>query len=62
MKLFAVQHGVRERKDKDLADIVHLSVNNELNPDLDLLPLCEKYANMEVYEQLCQRIKQINNR
>ena len=62
MKLFALQHGVTERKEKDLADIVHLSVSNGLNPEHDLQPLCEKYASMEVYEQLCQRIKQINNR
>jgi hypothetical protein len=61
MKLFAVKNGAQERQDKDIPDIVHLSVLNDLDAETDLRPLCQKYADLEIYSQLCQRITNLKN-
>lgn len=62
MKLFAVHHGVTERRDKDVNDVVQLVVKNDFRQQDDLKTLCEQYASSEVYEELCQRIHSMSNR
>ncbi len=59
MKLFAATHGGPERADKDLPDVAHLVVLNDLDLTEDLLPLCEQYASPDTYQELCRRTKQL---
>ena len=56
MKLFAAASGTRERTEKDVQDITHLCVLNNVEITTDLRRLCEKYANDTIYTELCQII------
>jgi len=59
MKLFAVEHGGAARADKDLPDVAHLAVLNGLDPETDLRPICRRHASPDTYEELCRRIRQL---
>lgn len=52
MKLFALANGNRERKWKDLPDILELSRIHDLRLEEDIKPLCQKFANAETYKML----------
>lgn len=58
MKLFALANGAKQREEKDLPDIVHLSMEHGLSAEGDLKPLCERFANNEVYEAVRRRISE----
>ena len=57
MKLFAIRNGSPLRRDRDMADVVHLALFNRLEPEKDLKPLCNRFA-PEIYEELRQRIRE----
>jgi hypothetical protein len=59
MKLFAAAHGSVGRREKDLADVVYLSLINSLDPEKDLLPPCLKYADDEMYKVILMRIQEL---
>ena len=58
MKLFALKSGSSNRWEKDFPDIVHLAIENELELETDLKPLCERFADVAVYEKLAARIQE----
>ena len=57
MKLFAIQHGSQWRREKDIEDVVQLTVANSLNTAV-LESLCRRYASAEIYSELCRKIAQ----
>jgi len=59
MKLFAVAQGSKVRADKDIPDIVYLCLFNNLNLEKDVKPLCEKFAGLQVYEDICSRVREL---
>lgn len=59
MKVFALASGSPGRRDRDSADIVHLAVENRIDLERDLLPLCERFGTAGLYEQLSARIKEM---
>lgn len=59
LKIHAIHQNPSRRIDKDLPDIVWLSVLNAVDPESVLRPLCEKYADLTLYEQITHRIKSI---
>jgi hypothetical protein len=61
MKLFALKGGHPRRKERDMADIVNLTVENGLTAETDLKPLCERYATVPIYEELAARIREMKN-
>lgn len=61
MKLFALKSGSPRRKERDMADIVQLVVENSLTAEVDLKPLCEKYATDRIYEELSARIREMTD-
>lgn len=56
MKLFALKHGWDRRVHKDLPDIAHLVVANRVDEQEDLQPLCAKYGDDRIYEQVVHEI------
>jgi hypothetical protein len=61
MKLFALKGGHPRRKERDMMDIVNLTVENGLAAEADLKTLCERYANVRIYEELAARIREMKN-
>jgi len=61
MKLFALKSGSPRRRERDMADIVHLTVENHLTADRDLKPLCERFATDRIYEELAARIREMTD-
>ncbi len=61
MKLFALKGGHPRRKERDMADVVQLVVENGLSAEIDLKPLCERFATDRIYEELAARIKEMGN-
>ncbi len=59
MKLFAMKNP--KRKERDGSDIVHLMVENKLDSEMDLKPLCDKFATDAMYERLKHRIEEERN-
>lgn len=57
MKLFALKVGTRGRKERDLLDIAHLVLENDLDVERDLKPLCEEFATKAIYSEICERIE-----
>ena len=61
MKLFALKNGSSARCEKDFPDIVHLAVENELKVEKELKPLCDRFADAEIYTKLARLIKELKN-
>jgi predicted nucleotidyltransferase len=61
MKLFALRSGSQGRWEKDFPDIVHLVVENRMSVGEELKPLCERYANDDIYLKLKSRIMEMLN-
>ncbi len=62
MKLFSLKHGSAERRDRDMSDVVHLCLLNDVAPVATLLPLCQRYADKAVYDELSAKIKRLGGR
>ena len=61
MKLFALKSGSSDRWEKDFPDIVHLVVENEMIVEKSLKPLCDRFANDDIYSKLKSRIMEMLN-
>jgi predicted nucleotidyltransferase len=61
MKLFALDSGSSDRWEKDFPDVVHLVVENDLNIEEDLKPLCDRFASDEIFSKLVSRITEMRN-
>jgi hypothetical protein len=61
MKLFALNSGSPKREMKDFPDIVNLVIENKMDVERDLRPLCERFATPAVYERLRARIRELRN-
>lgn len=59
MKLFAL--GNPKREERDSTDIVHLVVDNKMDLETELKPLCNRFATDEIYRKLVGRIEEINH-
>jgi hypothetical protein len=57
MKLFALHNGASRRREKDLPDIVNLMIENNLD-EQELRPLCMKYANETIYQEIVTHIQE----
>lgn len=60
MKLFALKSGSPRRKERDMADVVYLAVENQMTPE-DLKPLCDRFATDRIYEELSARIREMTD-
>lgn len=60
MKLFAAANGAEKRWHRDLDDVANLCFLNDIDDENTLPALCRKYANTEIYRDLCQRINNLN--
>ncbi len=58
MKLFALKQGAGKREEKDFPDIVNLVIEHGLDLEAELKPLCEKYADQEIYSRLARKIRE----
>ena len=56
MKLFALKSGSAKREEKDFPDIVHLAVEHGLDLEVDLKPLCDRFADQAIYRKLVEKI------
>lgn len=56
MKLFAMKNP--KRKERDGSDIVHLMIENKLDSERDLKPLCDLFATDAMYESLKHRVEE----
>lgn len=61
MKLFALKSGNPRRKERDFSDVVQLMVENRLNTESDLKPLCDRFATEAVYKELTERIREMRD-
>ncbi len=61
MKLFALKSGSPGRWEKDFPDIAHLMVENEMDIEEDLRPLCDRFADDEIFKKLSARIRELCN-
>jgi predicted nucleotidyltransferase len=61
MKLFALKSGSPGRWEKDFPDIVHLVVENGMNVEKELKPLCDRFANDDIYSKLKTRVMEVLN-
>ncbi len=61
MKLFALKSGSPGRWEKDFPDIAHLVDENGLDVEADLRPLCERFADDEIFAKLSVRIQELGN-
>lgn len=61
MKLFALANGGEKRESKDFPDIINLAMENHLDPETDLRPLCTKYGSDAIYQRICSRLKELKD-
>ena len=61
MKLFALKSGSPGRWEKDFPDIVHLVFENGLDVEGVLKPLCDRFADDEIFRKLSDRILELHN-
>ncbi len=61
MKLFALKSGSPGRWEKDFPDIVHMAVENGLDIEADLKPLCDRFADDGILAKLSVRILELRN-
>lgn len=57
MKLFALKEGSARREEKDFPDIVNLALEHGLDVEADLKPLCDRFADEQIYAKLVERIR-----
>jgi len=57
MKIFSLTQDTARRLAKDLPDIAYLSVINDLDLEVDLKPLCDRFGSPEVYKLIGDQIK-----
>lgn len=57
MKLFALKQGWERRVHKDLPDVAHLTVINQLDLENDLKPLCLRFADESIYTKILAEIR-----
>ena len=57
MKIFAFSQDTARRMGKDLPDIAYLSVINNLDLELDLRPLCDRFGTPETYRLIRNQIE-----
>lgn len=57
MKIFALAQNTACRMGKDLPDIAYLSVLNQIDPERDLKPLCDRFGTPEVYQLICNQME-----
>ena len=57
MKLFALKHGWERRIHKDMPDVAHLVVINQLDLENDLKPLCLQFADESIYNKIQAEIR-----
>lgn len=56
MKIFALTQNTERRMAKDLPDIAYLTMLNDLDLDVDIKPLCDRFGSPVVYEVICDQI------
>ena len=61
MKLFSMKTGSPAREEKDFPDIVHLVLEQGLDIENDLKPLCLQYGDEIIYKKLKTRILELGN-
>jgi hypothetical protein len=61
MKLFALKSGSPRRQEKDFPDIVNLAFAHNLDIKSELKPLCDKFADAEIFGKLERRIMELRN-
>ena len=61
MKIFAWSQGGVKREAKDFADIVHLVMENNIDPDKELHELCKTFGTELMYTRITERIKELSN-
>jgi hypothetical protein len=61
MKLFALTTGGPKRKDKDFGDIVHLVLENGVDPDAELHELSRTFGSEAAYAELRERIEALRH-
>lgn len=61
MKLFALNSGNPQRKERDFSDVVQLMILNDLKPEEDLKPLCDRFATKELFTELANRIQELRH-
>ncbi len=59
MKVFSLKSDWDGHVNKDLADIANLVFINDLDPETSLRPLCRKYGDVRIYEQVMQAINKL---
>lgn len=57
MKLFSLAQNPERRTGKDLPDIVHLALFNNLDLEQDIHPLATRYASEVIYKMVADQIK-----
>lgn len=58
MKIFAVREGPPRRRTRDLQDVENLARENKIDIERDLRPLCERFGNEGIYEELRDRLEE----
>ena len=61
MKLFSLSSGGAKRESKDFFDIVNLTLENGLDLNRDLHPLCQEFGSEEIFNRVCAHIEELNN-
>ncbi|MDF7824330.1 nucleotidyltransferase [Pontiellaceae bacterium B12227] len=61
MKLFALKSGSPKREEKDFPDIVNLAVEHQLDLEETLKPLCNQFADENIYIRLVEHIRGASN-
>ena len=59
MKLFALKNSWDRRVAKDLPDVANLAVINNLDLDEVVRPLCQKFADEQIYSRIADEVKKL---
>lgn len=61
MKIVALRSGNPRREDKDFPDVVHLVIENQLDLERDLRPLCKRFGTDALFARLSGRIQELRH-
>ncbi|MBL7077157.1 MAG: nucleotidyltransferase [Kiritimatiellae bacterium] len=61
MKIFALVSGGTKREEKDFPDIVNLTMENNLDLEADLHPLCRQFGSEQIFERVSTRIRELTD-
>lgn len=61
MKVHALVQQPAQRRSKDLPDIAWLSILNDLSPDTNLKPICDRYGTDELWHEITDTIDQLRS-